>query len=126
MSEWLKEHAWKACMWETASRVQIPFSPPLIPSNNIYFVKKYKFNLYLSLVFISVKTQFKKKLIKRLGNSYVFADRFLDSLVCFINKISLCRVLFKFMKLLKIKLSFMFLMWISVNVLKFTSPCTIG
>lgn len=63
-------------MWETASRVQIPFSPPLIPSNNIYFVKKYKFNLYLSLVFISVKTQFKKKLIEGLGNSYVFAERF--------------------------------------------------
>ncbi len=28
MSEWLKEHAWKACMWETASGVRIPLSPP--------------------------------------------------------------------------------------------------
>jgi hypothetical protein len=28
MSEWLKEHAWKACVRETASRVRIPLSPP--------------------------------------------------------------------------------------------------
>ena len=29
VSEWLKEHAWKACVWVTAPRVQIPPSPPL-------------------------------------------------------------------------------------------------
>lgn len=28
MSEWSKEHAWKACIRATVSRVQIPFSPP--------------------------------------------------------------------------------------------------
>src|SRR6478609_3710239 len=28
MSEWLKEHAWKACVRETVPRVRIPFSPP--------------------------------------------------------------------------------------------------
>src|SRR3954465_15627338 len=28
MSEWLKEHAWKACVGETLPRVQIPLSPP--------------------------------------------------------------------------------------------------
>jgi hypothetical protein len=28
MSEWLKEHAWKACIRETVSRVRIPLSPP--------------------------------------------------------------------------------------------------
>src|SRR5688572_541385 len=27
MSEWLKEHAWKACVRETVPRVRIPFSP---------------------------------------------------------------------------------------------------
>ena len=31
MSEWLKEHAWKACVWVTAPRVQIPLSPPPQP-----------------------------------------------------------------------------------------------
>ena len=31
MSEWLKEHAWKACVGETLPRVRIPLSPP--PSN---------------------------------------------------------------------------------------------
>lgn len=36
MSEWLKEHAWKACMWETASGVRIPLSPPLF----ILFIHK--------------------------------------------------------------------------------------
>ena len=28
MSEWLKGLAWKAGVWETAPRVQIPLSPP--------------------------------------------------------------------------------------------------
>ena len=27
VSEWLKEHAWKVCIWETVSRVRIPPSP---------------------------------------------------------------------------------------------------
>ena len=29
MSEWLKEHAWKACVGETLPRVRIPLSPPI-------------------------------------------------------------------------------------------------
>ena len=29
MSEWLKEHAWKACVGETLPRVRIPLSPPV-------------------------------------------------------------------------------------------------
>ena len=29
LSEWLKEHAWKACKRETVSRVRIPQSPHL-------------------------------------------------------------------------------------------------
>jgi hypothetical protein len=28
MSEWLKEHAWKACVGETLPGVRIPLSPP--------------------------------------------------------------------------------------------------
>ena len=28
LSEWLKEHAWKACLRETVTRVRIPHSPP--------------------------------------------------------------------------------------------------
>src|SRR5687767_10019553 len=28
MSEWFKEHAWKACVGETLPRVRIPLSPP--------------------------------------------------------------------------------------------------
>src|SRR3954469_5821893 len=32
MSEWLKEHAWKACVGETLPRVRIPLSPPSISS----------------------------------------------------------------------------------------------
>ena len=33
MSEWLKEHAWKACVGETLPWVRIPLSPP-----NLVFV----------------------------------------------------------------------------------------
>ena len=29
MSEWLKEHAWKACVGVTLPRVRIPLSPPM-------------------------------------------------------------------------------------------------
>ena len=29
VAEWLKAHAWKACIRATVSRVRIPFSPPL-------------------------------------------------------------------------------------------------
>ena len=28
VAEWLKAHAWKACMRATVSRVRIPLSPP--------------------------------------------------------------------------------------------------
>ena len=31
MSEWLKEHAWKACVGETLPWVRIPLSPPIPP-----------------------------------------------------------------------------------------------
>ena len=31
MAEWLKAHAWKACVRETVPWVRIPLSPPLIP-----------------------------------------------------------------------------------------------
>ena len=31
VSEWLKEHAWKACIRETVSRVRIPPSPFFFP-----------------------------------------------------------------------------------------------
>jgi hypothetical protein len=30
MAEWLKAHAWKACILERVSRVRIPVSPPLM------------------------------------------------------------------------------------------------
>ena len=29
VAEWLKAHAWNACIRETVSRVRIPLSPPL-------------------------------------------------------------------------------------------------
>lgn len=34
MSEWLKEHAWKACVRETVPRVRIPLSPPFFIQNH--------------------------------------------------------------------------------------------
>jgi hypothetical protein len=30
MAEWLKAHAWKACLGETLTWVRIPLSPPLL------------------------------------------------------------------------------------------------
>src|SRR3954468_18732938 len=34
MSEWLKEHAWKACVGETLPWVRIPLSPPAFAHAN--------------------------------------------------------------------------------------------
>ena len=33
MAEWLKAHAWKACLGETLTWVRIPLSPPVFPPN---------------------------------------------------------------------------------------------
>ena len=33
VAEWLKAHAWKACIRETVSWVRIPPSPPSVPNN---------------------------------------------------------------------------------------------
>src|SRR5262249_45442714 len=38
MAEWLKAHAWKACIGETLSRVRIPLSPPLIRNAEFIFI----------------------------------------------------------------------------------------
>src|SRR5215217_1080991 len=38
MSEWLKEHAWKACVGETLPRVRIPLSPPNFDSCRSEFI----------------------------------------------------------------------------------------
>src|ERR1700692_2121012 len=35
MAEWLKAHAWKACLGETLTWVRIPLSPPCIGSTPI-------------------------------------------------------------------------------------------
>ena len=40
MAEWLKAHAWKACIEETLSWVRIPFSPPLIYNIKIGYISK--------------------------------------------------------------------------------------
>ena len=40
VAEWLKAHAWKACMGETLSRVRIPLSPPF---ERFHFSKKKNF-----------------------------------------------------------------------------------
>ena len=37
VSEWFKEHAWKACMRATVSGVRIPISPPEFPHRGIFY-----------------------------------------------------------------------------------------
>ena len=53
MAEWLKAHAWKACIGETLSWVRIPFSPPLIFNLKTAFIQK---NL-------KIENSFKKSII---------------------------------------------------------------
>src|SRR5438034_439937 len=33
MAEWLKAHAWKACLLERVTWVRIPLSPPFLPAS---------------------------------------------------------------------------------------------
>src|SRR6185436_16497532 len=40
MAEWLKAHAWKACIRETVSWVRIPLSPPVWPLNILKHIKR--------------------------------------------------------------------------------------
>src|SRR5208282_5504780 len=40
VSEWLKEHAWKACVGETQPWVRIPPSPPLLCFQWVRFLPK--------------------------------------------------------------------------------------
>ena len=40
VAEWLKAHAWKACIGETLSWVRIPFSPPSIFNLKMTFIQK--------------------------------------------------------------------------------------
>ena len=37
VAEWLKAHAWKACIGVTLSWVRIPFSPPYFVRKMIFF-----------------------------------------------------------------------------------------
>ena len=52
MSEWLKVHAWKACMGETPSRVQIPLSPQIF-GNKLIRQSTSILLLFISLCFSS-------------------------------------------------------------------------
>jgi hypothetical protein len=36
MAEWLKAHAWKACLLERVTWVRIPLSPPVLKIANEY------------------------------------------------------------------------------------------
>src|ERR1700722_7566644 len=40
VAEWLKAHAWKACLRETVTRVRIPLSPPPSPLKLLSFLRR--------------------------------------------------------------------------------------
>ena len=40
MAEWLKAHAWKACLGETLTRVRIPVSPPALHAADVNLARK--------------------------------------------------------------------------------------
>src|SRR3990167_9463441 len=51
VSEWLKEHAWKACLRENETWVRIPPSPPF---PNLFMKTIVKINFFLSLIMSQV------------------------------------------------------------------------
>ena len=48
VAEWLKAHAWKACIGETLSWVRIPFSPPIFQYKNVLYSNKFKNRKFLN------------------------------------------------------------------------------
>src|SRR5947209_5171629 len=46
MAEWLKAHAWKACLGETLTWVRIPLSPPVFPSPAILVLQEYPYEAF--------------------------------------------------------------------------------
>ncbi len=65
MAEWLKAHAWKACIGETLSWVRIPFSPPQIFNLKMAFIlKKQKIENFFkkSNIIVDNTYQFKLKI----------------------------------------------------------------
>ena len=62
MSERSKEHAWKACIGETLSGVQIPFSPP---------VKIKDREIQSSCLLLNIRIFTYGKLLQSLGLLYI-------------------------------------------------------
>src|ERR1700691_6766888 len=55
MAEWLKAHAWKACLGETLTWVRIPVSPPLVLRNCLHFFDlQFKILIYSDIELIRV------------------------------------------------------------------------
>src|SRR2546430_812571 len=50
MAEWLKAHAWKACIRETVSWVRIPLPPPTPRSLSFAAVQKHRIFLHFCLL----------------------------------------------------------------------------
>ena len=60
MAEWLKAHAWRACIGFTLSWVRIPLSPPnsfLATKKDLFLtnLKKYKLKNIISLKLLIIK-----------------------------------------------------------------------
>ena len=51
MAEWLKAHAWKACIRESVSRVRIPISPPFLPFKIPHIKQLFISKIVVSLFF---------------------------------------------------------------------------
>lgn len=92
MSEWSKEHAWKACIGATLSGVQIPFSPPTLfwgasrcapPYGNIKItIHDYLRKISESCIFFYVKVVdiLKRKMIEVSTKNITF-DRGYDEFI---------------------------------------------
>jgi hypothetical protein len=66
MAEWLKAHAWKACLGETLTRVRIPLSPP----NSLYEDEKSGISFPLNLFTVALATNLEKdKVIDKAWNN---------------------------------------------------------
>ena len=53
VAEWLKAHAWKACILLKVSRVRIPFSPPKIEMNNLLKIIIFNTSIFLFLLILT-------------------------------------------------------------------------
>jgi hypothetical protein len=77
MAEWLKAHAWKACLLERVTWVRIPLSPPSFDFCYLQFVTGNQIPIFASGAVLSTGGNVAVRLYRQVGKGKVAGPYFL-------------------------------------------------